>query len=126
MEAHFRREIGQPEHRALQSHQFAFGQGGIQRLLAGGRGGEFLQLELQTQHLAVAADDAARRHAVGNQRHAGQLDHRHIHKGQRRGQAEHQGFVEGIAVVLQQGGHHAAFTVGGVLVGEVGHGRKGG
>jgi hypothetical protein len=84
--------------------------------------GEFAHIQLHTEGAANVFDDAARGDAVGNQGHAIEFDYGQIHKGKRMSQPEHHGFVHGAAVVSEKGGHHAAFAVGGVLVGESSHG----
>ncbi|EEP67024.1 hypothetical protein GCWU000324_02594 [Kingella oralis ATCC 51147] len=121
VEAHLRREIGQPENGGLQSCEFACGQRVVERGFAFFGAGEFLHAEFQPEHPAGAFDDAARRAAVGNQRHAVKFDNGQPHEGERMGDAENEGFVERVAAVVEQGGHHAAFAMGGVLVGEIGH-----
>ena len=86
--------------------------------------GKFAGGQFQPQCLAGVFDDAARCDAVGNQRHAAQLDDGQPDKGQRVGDAENHGFVQVVAVVFEQRGHYAAFAVGGMLVWEFGHGGK--
>lgn len=121
MKAHMRRKIRQPKHRSLQACGLPRCNRFVQRRLPRMFVGEFADIEFQAERFAGVFDDAARRNAVRHQRHTGELDQRHIHKSQPAGEPENQRFVERVAVVVQQGGHHAAFAMGGVLVGEIVH-----
>ena len=121
MKAHFWREIRQPIHGGLQTGNLPTQQRIIQRGRTTFGLGEFAHIQLHTEGAANVFDDAARGDAVGNQGHAVELDHGQIHKSERVSQPEHHGFVHGAAVVGEKGRHHAAFAVGGVLVGEGSH-----
>ena len=116
MKTHGFRKIRQPEHRGLQTHQFAACQRRIQRSHAGFFATKTAHVQAHAQLAAAAADNAFGRHAVGHQRLAAQLHQRNISKGKRGRHAEHHRFIPINTMMAQQRRHHPAFAMGGVLM----------
>ena len=121
VKAHLRRKVRQPEHRALQPGQAPLGQGAVQRQSALFRLTEGGRVQARAEALAQRPDDVFRRHPVGDQRHAAELDDGQIGERQPRGQAEGHRLAHGQAGMGQQVGHHPAFAVGALAVLEGAH-----